>query len=261
MNLPFISNVPDPLRVLIALGFTMLLVLLRLDAERFGVAEYDEPDRTGRQRSLRRRLGWYVVGIAGIVAVAIVHPKPDTDLYLGLGDRGKAIAGGLLYGFGGTAAAIFYAMLRYRHLRLPETWSYPGALINDVGTAFVDEAIFRGLVLGFLVNVGLQPVLAILIQALVYTLTTRVAARDRPLYMLPLTLAIGLVSGWLTVLTGGIGAAFLGHAVTRFSFFLTTGHRGHTAPKGREVEEMERQHRPPEGWRLVGPRESTSNDR
>ena len=46
--------------------------------------------------------------------------------------------------------------------------------------------------------------------------------------MLLLTLGIGLVGGWLTVATGGIAAAFLGHAITRFAVFLCTGHAGQT---------------------------------
>ena len=51
---------------------------------------------------------------------------------------------------------------------------------------------------------------------------------------------MGLVGGWLTALTGGIAAAFLGHAVTRFAVFLCTGHAGQTMPRGREVEEIEK---------------------
>ena len=37
----------DGLRIQVAFGLTLLLVMLRLEAERFGAAEYDEP-RGGR---------------------------------------------------------------------------------------------------------------------------------------------------------------------------------------------------------------------
>ena len=40
--------------------------------------------------------------------------------------------------------------------------------------------------------------------------------------------------------TGGIAAAFLGHAITRFAVFLCTGHTGQTKPRGREAEEIEK---------------------
>ena len=76
-----------------------------------------------------------------------------------------------------------------------------------------------------------------------------------------MALAIGLVGGWLTAATGGIGAAFLGHAITRFAVFLCTGHAGQTKPRGREDEEIEKRRRTPEGWRVIGSRESVNEAR
>jgi hypothetical protein len=69
--------------------------------------------------------------------------------------------------------------------------------------------------------------------------------------MFLLSLVIGLVGGWATLLTGGIGAAFLGHAITRVAIFLSTGHAGQLAPRGTEPEEVDRRRRTPEGWRVV----------
>ena len=83
--------------------------------------------------------------------------------------------------------------------------------------------------------------------------------RDR--YLFVLTIGIGLVGGYLTALTGGIAAAFLGHAITRFAVFLCTGHTGQPLPRGREVEEIEARRRPPRGWRIVGSRDPAPPDR
>jgi CAAX protease family protein len=256
MHLPDLPHVPDPLLILISLGFTGLLVILRLDAARFGAAEYDEADRFGHVPSLRRRFGWYALGIAGVIAVSVVHPAASAQLFLGPGDRAGAITWGVLYGVAGALAALAVAYLRYRHLRLPAVRSYPGALINQVATAFFDEAVFRGLVFGWLIVVGLEPNIANVIQALIYALATRTGASGRPKTVLLMVLVIGLVGGYLTGVTGGIGAAFLGHAVTRFAFFLTTGHVGQPLPRGREVEELEKRRRTPDGWRLIGPHET-----
>jgi len=252
-------DVPDPLRVLVSIGFTLLLVILRIDAQRFGAAEYDEPDRDGRMPSLRRRFAWYAVGVAGVLAVSFVHPNPAGELFLGPGDRIGAVMFGLGYGLLGAGAAIAYAYYRYRHVRFPDVFAYPGALINSVATAFVDEAVFRGLVFGFLIWMGVDGNLGNLVQAIVYALATRLGAPGRPAWMLPYALGIGLAGGWLTGVTGGIAAAFLGHAVTRIAFFLTTGHAGQPAPRGREDEEIERTRRTPDGWRLIGPREPSGD--
>jgi hypothetical protein len=245
----------DTLRTLVALGFGLLLILLRLDAERFGAAEYDEIDSSGHPPSIRRRLAWYILGLGLVLGAAIVHPRPDVDLRLAFGDRLPALAGGVLFGLIGTGAAVAFALYRYGQLRLPPTSSYPGALVNDLATALVDEAAFRGILLGGLLALGAPPAWAVLGQAVLYALATRLGAPGRGYWMLAFALGIGLLAGWLTALTGGIGAAFLGHAVTRFALFLATGHAGRPAPRGREAEELERRRRPPEGWRVVGVRE------
>ena len=47
---PDIGSVPESLRVLMAVGLTGLLVILRFDAERFSAAEYDDVDRGAARR-------------------------------------------------------------------------------------------------------------------------------------------------------------------------------------------------------------------
>ena len=255
-----LGSIPDPLRVLIALGLTLLMVLLRLDAQRFGAAEYVEPT-DGRSPSVLRRLAWYGLGAALIIAVIVFHPAPSRQLYLGTGDRGATILLGLLYGLVGAAQAVGYSWYRYGKVRLPDAGAYPGALVNNVATAFLDEVIFRGALLGFLVIAGVNTMAAVIIQALVYVLSTRAGAPGRDPYMFALALVAGFLGGWVAVASGGFAAAFFGHAVMRTSVFLVTGHAGSPLPKGREAEEIERRRRPPEGWRTIPTRSPGPRDR
>ncbi|HEX5591228.1 MAG TPA: CPBP family intramembrane glutamic endopeptidase [Candidatus Limnocylindrales bacterium] len=240
------------LRTFVAFGLALLLVMLRLEAQRFGTAEYDEPVG-GRSPSIWRRLAWYIVGVGGVAAILWVHPHPGDDLFLTDGDGGIPL-GFALAGIG-AACAVGIAWWRYRHIRLPDVESYPGALLNEVSTAFIDEAVFRGALLGFLIVGGVDPNLALVAQAFTYTLATRLGAPGRNRAMFLLSLIIGLVAGWATLLTGGIAASFLGHGVTRVAIFLTTGHAGQPAPRGTELEEVERRRRTPEGWRVVAGRD------
>jgi membrane protease YdiL (CAAX protease family) len=251
----------DPLRGLIAIGLAGLLAMLRLEAERFGTAEYYEATRDGERPRAKRRLAWYGLGFAIAVLLLYVHPSPQTELFLGSGDRLGAVIGGLAYGALGIGQAVAFATFRYHRIRFPDTWSYPGALLNSTATAFIDEVTFRGAIFGLLLSTGLDQTASNVIQTLLYTLTTRLGAPGRDRYLLVLTLGIGFIGGWLTAATGGIAAAFLGHAITRFAVFLCTGHTGQTKPRGREEEEIERRHRPPDGWRVIGTRESASRER
>ena len=234
---------------LIALGLTLLLVMLRLEAERFHAAEYDEPIR-GRKPSLLRRLAWYVLGVGGVLVLLVVHPAAETELFLQVGDRSGVLLALLLGGIG-VAQAMGLAYLHYRRLRFPDFGAYPGGLINEILTAFIDEAVFRGAVLGYFLVITDNTNLAILGSAVLYALATRLGAPGRDKYMLVLSLLIGLVGAWATLLTGGIGASFLGHAITRVAVFLTTGHAGQPPARGTETEDEEKRRRTPEGWRAV----------
>ena len=242
----------DELRVLITLGFTLLLVMLRLDAEKFGAAEFDEASTDGRPPSLKWRLVWYLTGLVLLVGADVIHPSAGSGLFLRLGDRLEAIVYGLLFATVGTFQAAAFAWLRYHRLRLPPSRLYPGTLLNAVATAFLDESVFRGLLLAFLLGTGMDGSAANVIQAVIYAVSTRLGAPGRDRYMLVLVLFIGLFSGWLTIITGGIGAAFLGHAITRFAVFLATGHAGRVAPPGGEAEDLERRRQLPAGWRAIG---------
>lgn len=237
------------LRILVGLGLTLLLVLLRVEASRFGAAEYDEPVR-GRSPSILRRLAWYLIGVGGILALLLAHPSPEFSLHLQVGDPSGILIAFLLGGLG-VGQAIALAWYHYRRLRFPDVASYPGGLVNEILTAFIDEAVFRGALLGYFLWAGAPPSLAILGQAVTYVLATRLGAPGRDRYMLLLAASIGLLGGWATLLTGGIGASFLGHAVTRVAVFLTTGHAGQPPGRGREIEDLERRRRTPDGWSAV----------
>ena len=245
----------------VAAGLALLLVMLRFEAERFSAAEYDEA-KDGRPPSFRRRIAWYGIGFALITGILFIHPAAREEFMLGAGeDRVKTIVFGFLYGAVGVAVAVGVALYRYHRLRFPDVWSYPGALVNAVSTALIDEVTFRGALFGLLLATNLNPTVANVIQALVYALATRLGAPGRNRYMLIMALAVGLAGGWVTAVTGGIAAAFLGHSITRFAVFVTTGHAGQFLPRGREEEEIEKKRRPPDGWRVIGPREQAPRDR
>lgn len=239
----------NDLRVLVGLGFTLLLVMLRLEAQRFHAAEYDEPVR-GIGPSVLRRLAWYGLGIGGVVLLLLVHPSAPLSLHLWVGEREGIVIGAILAA-AGVGQAIGLAWLHYHRLRLPNIAAYPAALANEVITAFIDEAVFRGALLGYMLWAGAPPNLAIVGQAVVYVLATRLGAPGRDRYMFAVAGFVGLIGGWATILTGGIGASFLGHAATRVAVFLTTGHAGQPPQRGREAEDVERRRRTPEGWRAV----------
>jgi hypothetical protein len=241
----------DTARELIAVGFFMVLLLLRLDAGRFHTAEYDEPGRS--PVGAPSWLAWYVLGFALLAALYSVHPRPHDQLYLLIGHRWDVILVGLPLAILGALQAAAYARYRYGYLRLPVLRAYPRAAVNSIGTAVIDEAVFRGAILGTLVAIGYSSVYAISISAIAYILVTRLAAPGRSRYMLVPALGYGLLGGWATLATGGIGAAIAFHAVTSFALFICTGHSGQPAVAGREPEELLAVRTVPAGWQEARP--------
>ena len=252
----------ETLRVLVSLAIVLFLVILRFEAEKFGAAEYDEPSRDGGRASFLRRLSWILLGFALVGALILVHPDPAADLGITLGDRAQVLLFGFGFGLVGTLQAAAYALYRYGRIRFPPAWTYPGAVLNAIGTAFIDEATFRGAVLGLLLLMGINPVTAIIMQAFLYALATRTGATGRGRYMFLLTLIGGLIAGWITVTTGAIGAAFLAHSITRIAVFVCTGHAGQPALRGQEIEETWEFRRPQAGWQALDhPDDRTSSRR
>jgi Type II CAAX prenyl endopeptidase Rce1-like len=249
---------------LILLAVVGLLVLLRFDARRFGAAEYDDEEAYGGLRTWIRRLSWYGFGFVLILVVYFLYPQPLTVLHLQIGSpRGTVLIYGLLFGLLGGAYAFIYAWWRFRELRLPPARRYPAGLLNVIATTFIDEATFRGILLGLLLLSNWPAEYAIAFQAVLYALSTRLAGKGRPFGMLLLSLLVGLVGGWLVVETGGIGAAFLAHALTRFAVFVATGHAGQINAVYEEQEEealVGAAAETPKGWEVVPDRETGPRD-
>jgi hypothetical protein len=252
----------DLLRDLIFYAFVGLLVLLRFDARRFSAAEHDDEDAPGGLRMWSRRMSWYALGLLIIVIVYNIYPLRLSVLHLQLGDdTGQSLLAGLALAGIGTLVVVVYALFRFGRLRYPPPERYPAGLLSSIGTAIVDEAAFRGILLGLLVAANWPLAYAIAFQAVLYALATRMGRHGVPRGLLALVLAQGLIGGWLTVETGGIGAAIIGHALTRLAFFFVTGHGGPRDVPDEEdyrdelAEELpvglEVVHRPDNGGRLA----------
>ena len=189
--------------------------------------------------------------------------RRSRDLFLGSGDRLGAVLGGLA--FGGARRSLSAVGVRDAPLPPPPL---PGhrALSGRAAQLDGDRVHRRGHVPGRDPRAAAlarrRPTLANVIQAVAVRaghaprgartrpLPARPDARDRPRRRL----ADGR--------HGGIGAAFLGHAITRFAVFLCTGHAGQTKPRGREAEEIERRRRDRRrAGASSGSRESASRDR
>ncbi len=148
----------DPIRGLVAIAITFFLVILRFEAEKFGAAEYDEPTRDGRRGSFLRRLSWILLGFALVGALLRDPPEPrQRPRAARSATAGRRSCSASASGPSARVQAMAYAYYRYGRIRFPPAWTYPGAVLNALGTAFIDEATFRGALLGLLLLIGHRP--------------------------------------------------------------------------------------------------------
>jgi Type II CAAX prenyl endopeptidase Rce1-like len=213
----------DQIRTLMAVALAGLLLLLRLDAPRFRSAEYDLDDVADSLDSRLTRLAWPALAIALVAAIAILLPAGAGAI--GLGGSRAASGPTILLAVLGSAVGVG-GVLGLTRLRSP---AWPPRLVapslarrfafDSLATAIVDELTFRGVLLGFLLLVGVPGVVAFLVQLLLYGLETRLGRSTVTLDLLLEALLLGALTGVLALATGSVVAPLVAHAATRFAAF------------------------------------------
>jgi len=134
----------------------LLMLMLRLDSERFGTAEYYEATGAGERPRVRRRLAWYGSGRSR--ARDLHHPPAAAvALFLGIGDRLGAVSAGRFWN--GRIVDSRVTTIDTGRIRFPDERSYPGPCSLDRDCVHRRGA-FRGALFGLLITSGLDPTAA-----------------------------------------------------------------------------------------------------
>ena len=210
----------DSLRLAIALGLTLFLVLLRFDSERITRSDY-----------FRYRTPWmgpvsyYVLVIVFAIGIAVILPSGREQLFLTGGDTDAMpmvltifVAVALLNG-------VALAFLRYGGILPLPMELLPSRVLGAAANAVSEELQFRSIVLGMLLFAGLPAGWAIAVQALVYGLAHRRLWHDRDWYFLVGSVLLGWAAGVVTYETGSVIPAIVGHFAVTMSLFAFAGGR------------------------------------
>jgi hypothetical protein len=216
----------DSLRLAIALGLTLFLVLLRFDSERITRSDY-----------FRYRTPWmgpvsyYVLVIGFAVGIAAILPGSATgasgreQLFLTGGNPDNMLVVMLLFTAIALLNGVALAFLRYGGILPLPIELLPTRVLGAAANAISEELQFRSIVLGMLLFAGVPAGWAIAAQALVYGLVHRRLWRDRDWYFLAGSVLLGWAAGVATVETGSIIPAVVGHFAVTMSLFAFAGGR------------------------------------
>ena len=210
----------DSLRLAIALGLTLFLVLLRFDSERIMRSDY-----------FRYRTPWlgpvsyYILVIGFALGIAVILPSGREQLFLTGGDSEAMLPIMLLFVVVALLNGLAFAFLRYGGILPLPVGLLPTRVLGAAASAVAEELQFRSIVLGMLIFAGLDAGLAIALQALVYGLAHRRLWRERDWYFLIGSVLLGWAAGVATVQTGSVIPAIVGHFAVTMSFFAFAGGR------------------------------------
>ena len=117
------------------------------------------------------------------------------------------------------------AFLRYGGILPLPIELLPSRVLGAAANAISEEIQFRSIVLGLLLFAGVDPGLAIAIQALLYGLVHRRLWRDRDWYFLTGSVLLGWAAGVVTYETGSVIPAIVGHFAVTMALFGFAGGR------------------------------------
>ncbi|HEX7226074.1 MAG TPA: CPBP family intramembrane glutamic endopeptidase [Candidatus Limnocylindria bacterium] len=210
----------DSLRLAIALGLTIFLVLLRFDSERITRSDY-----------FRYRTPWmgpvsyYILVIGFAIGITFVLPDGRADLFLTGGDAGAMLPVMLAFVVVALINGAALAFLRYGGILPLPIELLPTRVLGAAANAISEELQFRSIVLGMLLFAGIPPGWAIAGQALVYGLAHRRLWRDRDWYFLLGSVILGWAAGAVTYQTGSVIPAIVGHFAVTMALFAFAGGR------------------------------------
>ena len=210
----------ESLRLAIALGLTLFLVLLRFDSERIIRSDY-----------FRYRTPWmgpvsyYILVIGFAIGIAVILPSGREQLFLTGGDNETIPLVLVLFTVVALVNGLALAFLRYGGILPLPLELLPSRVLGAAANAVSEELQFRSIVLGMLLFAGVPVGWAIALQALVYGLAHRRLWRDRDWYFLVGSVLLGWAAGVATVHTGSVIPAIVGHFAVSMSLFAFAGGR------------------------------------
>ena len=210
----------ESLRLAIALGLTLFLVLLRFDSERITRSDY-----------FRYRTPWmgpvsyYILVIGFAIGIAIILPSGREQLFLTGGETDEMLPIMLLFVAVAMLNGVALAFLRYGGILPLPVDLLPSRVLGAAANAVSEELQFRSIVLGMLLFAGADPGWAIAIQALLYGFAHRRLWHDRDWYFLLGSVILGWAAGVVTYETGSVIPAIVGHFAVTMSLFAFAGGR------------------------------------
>ena len=210
----------DSLRLAIALGLALFMILLRFDQERIMRSDY-----------FRFRAPWVgplsYYGLVGVfmLGIVVILPHGRATLYLVGAEASETLMPMVLFSLVAVLNGLALAILRYRQIVPLPIEMLPSRTLGAALNAVSEELQFRSLILGLMVFSGLPIGIAIAAQAVIFAAAHRRSWKDHDWYFLIGSAILGYACGLVTVETGSVIPAMVGHFAVSMGVFAFAGAR------------------------------------
>ncbi len=210
----------DSLRQAIAIGMTVFMVVLRFDQERIMRSDYFQ----SRSR-WAGPLSYYGLVLLFTAGIILILPSGRATLFLVGGDVSEIFPAMLLFAVVGILNGAALALLRFRALVPLPLEMLPSRSLGAGLNAVAEELQFRSVILGLMIAGGLDPGLAVALQAVLFGLAHRRVWRERDWYFVAVAFLLGYACGMVTINTGTVIPAMVGHFAVTMGIFAFAGGR------------------------------------
>ena len=210
----------DSLRQAIAIGMTVFMVVLRFDQERIMRSDYFQ----SRSR-WAGPLSYYGLVLLFTAGIILILPSGRATLFLVGGDVSEIFPAMLLFAVVGILNGAALALLRFRALVPLPLEMLPSRSLGAGLNAVAEELQFRSVILGLMLVGGLDPGLAVALQAVLFGLAHRRVWRERDWYFVAVAFLLGYACGMVTINTGTVIPAMVGHFAVTMGIFAFAGGR------------------------------------
>src|SRR5437588_4205955 len=209
----------ESLRLAIALGLTIFMVLLRFDAERIMRSDYFK-----YRTAWFAPLSYYLLVLLFAVGIAFILPSGRARLFLTGGPPESVLPVMLAFAAVAIVNAAALAYLRFGGIVPLPTELLASRILGAAANAIAEEIQFRSIVLGMLVfALPAYGPAANLIQAVLYGIVHRRLWRERDWYFLAGSVILRYGAGPATPATGSALPAIVGHFAVTVSIFAFAG--------------------------------------
>lgn len=210
----------DSLRLAIAIGMTVFMVVLRFDQERIMRSDYF--------RSRSRWMGplsYYGLVLLFTAGIILILPRGRASLFLVGGDPADLLPAMVAFGVVGALNGAALALIRFRALLPLPLEMLPSRSVAAGLNAVAEELQFRSVILGLMIVGGLNPGLAVAIQAVIFGAAHRRVWRERDWYFVIGSVLLGYACGLVTITTGTVIPAMVGHFAVTMGIYAFAGGR------------------------------------